>query len=49
MNAALETNADVVADTAQILLQQARILDGELPDDPGEFAKQMTNVMLNAL
>lgn len=49
MNAALETNADVVADTAQVLLQQARILDGELPDDPGEFAKQMTNVMLNAL
>ena len=49
MNAALETNTEAVADTAQILLQQARILDGELPDDPGEFAKQMTNVMLNAL
>lgn len=40
---------DVVKDAAHLLLDQARIADGEVPADPAAFAKRLANVMERAL
>ena len=44
--AAVQTSgADAAADAAHLLLDQARILDGESPVDAAAFARRMTEVM----
>ncbi|MBF0250509.1 MAG: molecular chaperone HtpG [Alphaproteobacteria bacterium] len=44
-------NADdaVLKDAAHLLLDQARIADGEAPQDPAEFARRLASVMERAL
>ena len=41
-------NADA-ADLSLLLLEQAQILDGELPDDPAGFAGRVNRLVLRAL
>jgi molecular chaperone HtpG len=40
--------ADRVTEAARLLLDQARILEGETPTDPARFAKAMVGMMLQA-
>jgi molecular chaperone HtpG len=41
--------SDTLAAAAQLLLDQARIIDGELPADPAAFSRRMADVMTAAL
>ncbi len=41
--------SDSMADTAQLLLDQARIIEGELPNDPSGFSRRMADVMAMAM
>ncbi|MBB4266071.1 molecular chaperone HtpG [Roseospira visakhapatnamensis] len=47
--AAGEGGAEAVADMGQLLLDQARIMEGEPPADPVAFARRMSAVMVGAL
>jgi molecular chaperone HtpG len=47
--AAAGNAADAVADAAVILLGEARILDGELPDDPADFSARIAKLMEKGL
>jgi molecular chaperone HtpG len=47
--AALSDDADLKADGAHLLLDEARIADGELPEDTRAFAARLTRVMAKAL
>jgi molecular chaperone HtpG len=38
-----------VADLAQVLFDQARILDGEVPDDPAAFAGRVNRLVVRGL
>src|SRR5262249_639795 len=38
-----------VADLAQLLLDEAQILDGEVPDDPAAFAKRLNRLVARGL
>jgi molecular chaperone HtpG len=38
-----------VQDLAELLLDQALILDGELPADPATFAKRLNDLVLRGL
>ena len=40
--------ADVLKDAAHLLLDQARIVEGEPVDDPAAYARRMSGVMANA-
>jgi molecular chaperone HtpG len=40
---------DDVADLAQVLFDQARILDGEVPDDPAAFAGRVNRLVVRGL
>ena len=40
--------AERVTEAARLLLDQARILEGETPTDPARFAKAMVGMMLQA-
>jgi len=42
-------NDDLLKDAAHLLLDQARILDGEVPADPTEFGRRLSSVLENAL
>jgi molecular chaperone HtpG len=44
-----ETREQDVADLAALLLDQARILDGEVPDDPAAFATLVNRLVVRAL
>jgi molecular chaperone HtpG len=39
---------DLLKDAAHLLLDQARILEGEAPADPSEFARRLGSVMTRA-
>lgn len=43
------TADELLNDAAHLLLDQARIADGELPSDPIEFGRRLSSVMSNAL
>ncbi|MBN8994168.1 MAG: molecular chaperone HtpG [Rhizobiales bacterium] len=47
--AAAGNAADAVADAAVILLGEAKILDGELPDDPADFSARIAKLMAKGL
>ena len=40
---------DLLKDAAHLLLDQARIVEGEVPTDPSEFARRLGGVMSRAL
>ena len=42
-------NDDLLKDASHLLLDQARIADGEAPADPAEFSRRLTSVMQSAL
>jgi molecular chaperone HtpG len=45
--AAIATAGDNAADLSFLLLEQAQILDGELPDDPAAFASRMNRLVVS--
>lgn len=42
-------HADEAADLALLLLEQAQILDGELPDDPAAFARRLERLVVRGV
>ena len=44
-----EGAADALSDAAHLLLDQARILEGEGPTDPAAFARRLSDVMVRAV
>jgi molecular chaperone HtpG len=44
--AALSGTGDIAADLSLLLLEQAQILDGELPEDPAAFASRLNRLVL---
>jgi molecular chaperone HtpG len=47
--AAITEAKDAAADLSFLLLEQAQILDGELPEDPAAFASRLSRLVLNGL
>lgn len=47
--AAVATSGDAAADLSLLLLEQAQILDGELPEDPAAFAGRLNAMVLKGL
>jgi len=47
--AAVATSGDAAADLALLLLEQAQILDGELPEDPAGFAGRLNAMVLRGI
>ena len=41
-------SVDVLKDASQILLDQAKIMEGDLPDDPVAFAARLSSMMTNS-
>jgi len=44
-----DTGAKTVDDLSMLLLEQAQILDGELPDDPAAFAARLNRLVLQGI
>ena len=44
-----QSEAQALDDAAEILLGQARILDGETPDDPAAFAAALDRLLVGAV
>ena len=47
--AAIATASDAAADVSLLLLEQAQILDGELPEDPAGFANRLNALVLRGV
>ena len=47
--AAIAAHGDAAADLSLLLLEQAQILDGELPEDPAGFANRLNELVLRGL
>jgi molecular chaperone HtpG len=47
--AAVSTAKDAAGDLSLLLLEQAQILDGELPEDPAGFANRLNRLVLQGL
>lgn len=47
--AAISSNPDSAPDLSLLLLEQAQILDGELPDDPAAFANRLNQLVLRGI
>ncbi|PHZ84506.1 molecular chaperone HtpG [Paremcibacter congregatus] len=47
--AAKDGSVNALKDSAQLLLDQARIMEGELPEDPTAFAQRLSAVMTQSL
>jgi molecular chaperone HtpG len=47
--AAISGNKDAAADLSFLLLEQAQILDGELPEDPAAFANRLNQLVLRGV
>jgi molecular chaperone HtpG len=48
-NARLNARQADVADLAELLFDQAQILDGEVPDDPAAFAKRLNRLVVRGM
>ena len=46
MVAAISTEKDAAKDLSLLLLEQAQILEGELPQDPAAFASRLNRLVL---
>jgi molecular chaperone HtpG len=44
-----DARADEVADLSTLLFDQAKILDGEVPDDPAAFAMRVNRLVMRGL
>jgi molecular chaperone HtpG len=44
-----ETGPATIDDLSLLLLEQAQILDGELPDDPAAFAARLNRLVLQGI
>jgi molecular chaperone HtpG len=47
--AAIAERKDTARDLSLLLLEQAQILDGELPEDPAAFANRLNELVLRGL
>jgi molecular chaperone HtpG len=47
--AAISGAKDAAADLSFLLLEQAQILDGDLPEDPAAFAGRLNQLVLRGL
>ena len=47
--AAIAGQKDAARDLSLLLLEQAQILDGELPEDPAAFANRLNELVLRGL
>ena len=47
--AAISGGSDTAADLSFLLLEQAQILDGELPEDPAAFAGRLNRLVLKGV
>jgi molecular chaperone HtpG len=47
--AAVTGASDAAADLSLLLLEQAQILDGELPEDPAGFAVRLNRLVLRGV
>jgi molecular chaperone HtpG len=47
--AAIADDKDAARDLSFLLLEQAQILDGELPEDPAGFANRLNQLVLRGL
>jgi molecular chaperone HtpG len=47
--AAISDHQDAAADLSFLLLEQAQILDGELPEDPAAFATRLNQLVLRGV
>jgi molecular chaperone HtpG len=47
--AAVTAQKDAARDLSLLLLEQAQILDGELPEDPAAFANRLNELVLRGL
>ena len=47
--AAIADSKDIATDISFLLLEQAQILDGELPEDPAAFANRLNQLVLRGL
>jgi molecular chaperone HtpG len=47
--AAIATEKDAAKDLSLLLLEQAQILEGELPEDPAAFANRLCRLLLKGL
>jgi molecular chaperone HtpG len=47
--AAIATEKDAAKDLSLLLLEQAQILEGELPQDPAAFASRLNKLVLRGL
>ena len=47
--AAISTEKDAAKDLSLLLLEQAQILEGELPEDPAAFASRLNGLVLRGL
>ena len=48
-DAKLARREDDVADAAEVLLAEAQILDGLVPDDPAAFARRLNRLVVRGL
>ena len=44
-----DARAEEVTDLSALLFEQAKILDGEVPDDPAAFASRLNRLVIRAL
>jgi len=44
-----ENSLDTLKDTANLLLDQARIMEGEMPEDPQAFAVRLSTIIMGGL
>jgi molecular chaperone HtpG len=49
MVAAISSDTDAAKDISLLLLEQAQILDGELPEDPAAFATRINQLVLRGV
>jgi molecular chaperone HtpG len=47
--AAIVGDQEAAKDLSLLLLEQAQILDGELPEDPGAFANRLNQLVLRGI
>jgi molecular chaperone HtpG len=47
--AAIGSHKDFASDLSFLLLEQAQILDGEVPEDPAGFANRLNQLVLRGL
>ncbi len=42
-------NSDLISDAGTLLFEQARLMEGKMPSDPGQFSKIMNQFLLKVI